>query len=155
MRVLRIECYCEACYFRAVRASTNTPSHIIRYGFLLEKQLNISPHCGARTEAGQSLPQTKYPELDVSRVERERRQMQIEVPQVRLCLETPRSVARVESLATCPFCLPPAPSWCSSQIQAEALLCQAEALLCLAEERELGFACVAVQAVHRRSKPNP
>jgi hypothetical protein len=88
--------------------------------------------------------------------------MQIEVPQVRLCLETPRSVARVESLATCPFCLPPAPSWCSSQIQAEALLCQAEALLCqaeallcLAEERELGFACVAVQAVHRRSKPNP
>ena len=111
---------------------------------------------------GRSEPPTKYPELDVSRVERERRRMQIEVPQVRLCLETPRSVARVESLATCPFCLPPAPSWCSSQIQAEALLCQAEALLCqaeallcLAEERELGFACVAVQAVHRRSKPNP
>ena len=31
------------------------------------------------------------------------------------------------------------------------MLCQAEALLCPAEERELGFACVAVQAVQAES----
>ena len=47
--------------------------------------------------------------------------------------------------------LPSAELVCSSQIQAEALLCQAEALLCPAEERELGFACVAVQAVQAES----